>query len=493
MKKKSFSADSLLIQKYNRVFTLFAAFYYLIFLYCIIEQRYFGSVYQTALFRIVIALMVCSYFFVYRFQGGIELHLLALYCLWAIVTRIIHAEAVERWEYLVEIQLMLVWFIPGILLHSDNRDRYFKWLSWITIVFFTVLGLLCIIVAVTRNPIVNPLSGYKIQFSDSSMWGVQRILFLTFHPNGTGGLYLIAFSLSLTQFFRTKMLGGKVFALLSALTAFIVIALTVSRNSQTFASVVLGLMAGIYALSRLKDGQKTAVRVAVLIGVAAIVLIASYRLYEPIRKGLWQIHKQVVNVSDVAMNPTGSAQSFLTGGELRTLSSDASASGGEEEYQEDSREYLETGRKKIWWSALKSLEIDPVRLLCGSPMNDVMDISNSLIKEQVEDFHNCFLQIVNEFGLPALLLALAFFLKMIANGVAVVMGRNPACRLQDQMLVLPVAAMMGFNMLETKSFIVNDFTALFFFFACGILTGAYREKCRQADTRMEETGYSENE
>ena len=111
-------------------------------------------------------------------------------------------------------------------------------------------------------------------------------------------------------------------------------------------------------------------------------------------------------------------------------------------------------------------------------MNDVMDISHSLIKEQVDDFHNCFLHVVNEFGVPALILVLAFFLKTFVNGVAVVVGQVPVCRLHDQMLVLPVIAMMGFNMLETKSFILSDFTSMFFFFACGMLTGVYRERHR---------------
>lgn len=488
MTKYTIQADLPLLQRYNKVFSLFAAFYYLIFLYCIVEQRYFGSIYQTALFRIVIVLLVVSYFILYSFQGGIELHLLALYCLWVVVTRIVHGEALERWEYLIEMELMLVWFIPGILLRGKERDRYYNWLSWITIVFFAVLGLLCIIVAVTRNPIVNPLSGYKIQFSDSSK--LQRILFLTFHPNGTGGLYLIAFSLSLTQIFRTRMIGWRILAAFSALTDFIVIALTVSRNAQTFASVVLGIMAGIYGLSRLKKGQKTAVRVAVLVGVAAIVLIASYRLYEPIRKGLWQIHKQIEEVSDTSLNPTGSEPHFSAWGELRTLSASDSASSGEEEYKEDSRDYLETGRIEIWWSALKSLQLDPFRLLFGSPMDDVMDISHSLIKEQVDDFHNCFLQVANEFGLPALILVLAFFLKAFVNGVAVVVGQVPVCRLHDQMLVLPVIAMMGFNMLETKSFILSDFTSMFFFFACGMLTGVYREGHRQECYRTGDTSYS---
>ena len=92
------------------------------------------------------------------------------------------------------------------------------------------------------------------------------------------------------------------------------------------------------------------------------------------------------------------------------------------------------------------------------------------------DFHNCFLHVVNEFGLPALFLVLAFFLRMFAIVVVTIMQVSPNTRLQDRMLVLPVIAMMGFNMLETKSFILSDFTALFFFFACGMLVGVYRNR-----------------
>ena len=469
-----------LLQKYNGIFSLFAAFYYLIFLWCIIEQRYFGSVYQTALFRIVIALLVVSYFAVYRLKGGVELHLLALYCVWAIVTQIIHGEALQRWAFLVELQLMLVWFIPGIILHRERRDQYYNWLAWITVIFFAVLGLVCVYVAVTRNPVVNPLSGYKIQFSDSSKWGVQRLLFLTFHPNGTGGLYLIAFSLSLTLIFRAKTAGGKAAAILSAVIAFLVVAMTASRNAQTFASVALGLMAGIFALNRVAAAQKTAVRAAVLLGVSIAVLLGSYCLYEPIRKGLWQIHIQIMETSGSSAAPTAYTGTSSVGYELRPLSADNSDNQEEEEYTEDTRSYLETGRTKAWWSALKSLQLDPSRLLWGAPMNDIMDISNSLIREQLEDFHNIFLQIVNEFGLPALLLVLAFFLKVFADGMALIIGDTLDCRLQDRMLFLPIIAMMGFNMLETKSFIVSDFTSLFFFFACGMLVGVYRDRSGEA-------------
>ena len=474
MTKLIIRADSPLLQRYNKVFSLFAAFYYLIFLYCIIEHRYFGSVYQTALFRIVIVLLVVSYFIIYRFQGGIELHLLALYCLWVIITQIIHGEVLRRLEFLSELQMMLVWFIPGIILHGRKRDQYCSWLSWITVIFFALLGLICIYVAVTRTVVLNPLNGEEIRYSDSAGWGVQRILFLSLHPNGTGGLYLIAFSLSLVMIFKAKSPFGKAAAILSAGIAFLVVAMTASRNAQTFASAAFGLMAGILALSRMRSAQKTAVRAAVLLGVMIVALAGSYCLYEPIRKSLWKIHEQITAASDSTAAPTRHA-SPSANYELRTLMFGSTGDYEDEEYTEDPRAYLESGRKEIWWSALKSLQLDPARLLCGAPMDDVMDISNSLIREQAMDFHNCFLHVVNEFGLPALLLVLAFFLKMFADAVVVIMQDIPNRRLQDRMLVLPVAAMMGFNMLETKSFIASDFTALFFFFACGMLAGVYRD------------------
>ena len=480
MKKATISEDSPLLQKYNGFFSLFAAFYYLIFLYCIIEHRYFGSVYQTALFRIVIALLVVSYFAVYHFRGGIEIHLLALYCLWVIFTQIVHDEVLERWEFLIELQLMLVWFIPGIILHGEKRDQYCNCLSWITMVFFTLLGLVCIYVAITRRMVMNPLTEEDIRYSDSAGWGVQRILFFSFHPNGTGGLYLISFSLSLMMIFRARTSAGKAVAILSAGIAFVVIAMSVSRNAQTFASTAFGLMAGIFALSLLSSKQKTPVKVAVLIGVTIFVLLGSYRLYEPIRKGLWQIHEQIMDKSDSTTIPTQHTAASTAAFEFRMLSASDTDEHEDEEYTEDPRGYLESGRKKIWWSALKSLQLDPSRLLWGAPMDNVMDISNSLIKEQVEDFHNTFLHVVNEFGLPALLLVMAFFLKVFMNGVDVVLREAQRDWLQDKMLILPVVAMMGFNMLETKSFIISDFTALFFFFACGMLTGVYRDRYRQS-------------
>ena len=62
------------------------------------------------------------------------------------------------------------------------------------------------------------------------------------------------------------------------------------------------------------------------------------------------------------------------------------------------------------------------------------------------------------------------------NGIFVVANRSQQFSIKDQMLILPVIAMMGYNMLEAESFAGSDFRADFFFFACGMLTGVFRDK-----------------
>ena len=462
------------LQRYNRLFSLFAAFYYLIYLLYIIEYDYTGSIYQRDLFRFVIVLMVISYYVVYGFRGGLEIHLLTAYCLWAAVTRVAHGELLQNWEFLVELMLMIVLFAPGIMLQGEKRDRYYRCLAWFTVIFLSLLGLVCIYTAATRGWIINPRTGDGIGYPSPTTW---RIKFLRQHWNKTAGLYLISFCLSLTLFPRSKKALTKAAAILTAIIAFFTIALTISRNAQTCAGAALGLLVGISVVNHYGIEWKKLRKVTVLIVISVVVLLGAYRLYEPIRKGLWQIHDGIKAADaaneDQVKKTARKNRSF----ELVFLSEEVAEPEEEiESYVEDTRDYLDSGRKEIYWSALKSLQMDPRRLLIGSKIDEVMAISHSLIEEQAPNFHNCFLQVVNEFGLPALVIVVAFFLMMLRNSIAVAFQGEQSFTLQDQVLILPVIALMGYNLLEAKSFVETLFLSSFFFFACGMLTGVYHEK-----------------
>ena len=456
---------------YNKWFSVLAACYYLVFLWCFIELRFFGSVYQSVLFRVVIAFMVISYYVFYQFQGGQEIHILTMYCLWAAITCVIHGNILEYWESMLELLLMFVWFAPGILLYGKERDRYYNKLAWVTVLFFAALGMICVYTAATRSLVINPLTGLGIGYHSPSEW---RLSFMALHPNSTSGLYLISFCLSLTLLFRTDRFICKVLVFFTACIEFIVIALTISRNAQTFACVALGLMVSILVSRKLEIRKSNIVSTAIFFLIVAVVVLLSYRLYEPIRKELWTVYeRQQITTSDVQESMTGYKTNRY---ELKLLSDTSKQEESAAEFKEDTRDYLKSGRKEIYWSAWKSLQMEPSRLLYGAPIPNVMDISNSLIKEQATNFHNCFLQVVNEFGLPGLFLVLTFFFLVIKNGIFVIANRDQQFSIKEQMLILPVIAMMGYNMLEAESFCGSDFRADFFFFACGMLTGVFREK-----------------
>jgi O-antigen ligase len=162
---------------------------------------------------------------------------------------------------------------------------------------------------------------------------------------------------------------------------------------------------------------------------------------------------------------------------LSTEKNEVSSSPGS--YQADEREYFESGRKEIFWSALKSLQLEPKRLLIGSGYYHVTDISHQLIKEQVKHFHNTFLQVINEFGIIGLLLVLWFFWRilMAAYRLAVILsGSVPS---GDQMLVLVPLMLMFYFMLEVGIFAIIDMANIrntVYFYACGMLVGVSPEK-----------------
>ena len=149
----------------------------------------------------------------------------------------------------------------------------------------------------------------------------------------------------------------------------------------------------------------------------------------------------------------------------------------EESFRRDDRSYLESGRKEIYWSALKSLQMEPRRLLLGSSWEHLMDCSHELIREQVVHFHNDFLQALNLVGLPGFALLLLFFFFMAKTGFTILLDAGNRFALCEKMLVVPVAVFFIYVMLEcvlTREYL--DFRSLMFYLLCGFMTGTAKRQ-----------------
>ena len=453
--------------KFDMLFSGLTVSYLFFFLVCFLESRIMGSITQSVLLRIVILILFASCLAVYRFHN-IEIMLLVCFCLWMVVTRIIFGELLARWTAIAELSLMVPMFAVGLILKGKTREHFLFFTLCLINIYYCVFGIACIYTAATRSCLIYPVTGAVIGY-DSSSW---RIAFLNHHWNQTAGEFLIALCISLVLIFRAKRIWIKILFIIGSAIYFTVIALTISRNGQTWASLAVGLSVGLVVFNKIKCREKLLSRVFAFIVTTLAIMLLVYQLNEPIRKGLWNIYES--NDYETEHVDSNTAQNILQF-EMKELTTTVEESDGPGDYREDTRPYLKSGRKEIYWSAIKSLQLEPRRILIGSPMADVMDISNSLIEEQAGHFHNLFLQVINQFGLPALILVLLFLWRVFRIGMVMIINKSKWFQIKDQSLIIPIIALLGFNMLEVGSFTSFSFIGMYFFFACGILTGVYEE------------------
>ncbi len=433
------------------------------------------SLYESNYYRLGIPMLVAIYLAVRGFRDGTEMRILILYLFWAIITRILNGDRflLVEGDYLIDLSTMILLFAPGILLHREERYRFFRIVSAIIVVFYFVMAIICIYTAATRSYIENPIDYRGIGFPS---WSPKRLSFLSFQWNETAGQFVIAFGLCLILFFRIENILARIGLVFAAAADYITVGLTLSRNGQTCVSLAAGLMLAVLAVHRLNN-LKLWKRIAAFLGVLLVSVILFYQLFEPCRFGLWKIHQKAeqnkaVEVSD-SIGIENQAEFFREDNwpiEEQSMKNDKNG------YHADERGYLDSGRKQIFWSAVKSLQIEPKRLLIGSGYYQVMDISHILIKEQAKHFHNTFLQVVNEYGMIGLALAVWFYLRMLMSSIRILFTTGSS--LAEKMLILLPIAMMFYYMLEVGIFkIVDtaDFRNTFFFFICGILTGAVKE------------------
>jgi O-antigen ligase len=206
-----------------------------------------------------------------------------------------------------------------------------------------------------------------------------------------------------------------------------------------------------------------------------LVTFASYQLFEPIRYGIWKASQTVqpVGTDDISRPETSPAVQAEQINE-DSLSNEKNMSDPDSGYHPDARDYLKSGRKQIFWSALKSLQLEPKRLLIGSGYYHVMDISHQLISEQAKHFHNTFLQVINEFGIIGLVLVLWFYWRILLAVFHLTITPTEAVSASNQMLILVPLMLIFYFMLEVGIFAIIDMANIrntVFYFTCGMLIG----------------------
>ncbi len=469
-------------------FSLAAVAIMLFLMFGRLNHYLFLSLYESNYYRLGIPAMVAVYLAVRGFRDGTEMKILILYMIWAVLSRIMNGDRflVIEGDYLIDLSTMILLFAPGVLLHSPKKDKLFNVTAGIVVVFYLFMAIFCIYSAATRSFLENPIDYRGIGYPTVSE---KRLFFLSYQWNETAGQFMIAFGLCLILFFRTKSIILRTGLLLTAAADFAVVGLTISRNGQTCVCLIVGILLGILTLNYMSEHALWK-RIAVFFAVCVVGMVSLYQMFEPVRYGIWQVYqsRQTIQSADQNDSDDGAfiardmGDGYIVKDEKNEdVVTETGISTGDTSntYTSDKRAYLESGRKQIFWSALKSLQAEPKRLLIGSGYYHVMDVSHTLIKEQAKHFHNTFLQVVNEFGLIGLGLVVWFYIRILICSFQIIFKADNRIPTEEKMFVMLPLAMMLYYMLEVGIFkIVDraDFRFTFFYFISGMLVGVVRKR-----------------
>ena len=128
----------------------------------------------------------------------------------------------------------------------------------------------------------------------------------------------------------------------------------------------------------------------------------------------------------------------------------------------------DNGRFSIYRTIPEIFKRDPKRLLIGCLDEERMSVTNELLQPSaVSHLHNSFLDVLNNTGLPGLILALGFCVLLAVDACRVFFTENAAVGISEKVLTIPLAGIMGYSMLESLLFVKQDFRSLSFFLICG--------------------------
>ena len=464
------------------LFSLAAISIIFLFLFGPLNHYLLKSLYESNYYHLGVPSLVAAYLAVRGFKDGKEMKILIIYVAWAVITRVLNGDRflLVEGDYLIDLSTMILLFAPGLLLQGEKRRKIYTAVAIVVVIFYFAAALICIYSAATRTYLENPIDFRGIGYPNLQE---NRLNFLSFQYNETAGQFVIAFGMCMLLLFSIKQPVIRAVLILAALADFAAVSLTLSRNGQSCVCIISGLAFGILVVNGLSK-KKLGFRVAGFIITFIFSAMVIYQLFEPVRYGAWVVYQNQKATESSKENEIHAAKGkyYLTETGMSIQVTELSAANSSSEYRADERNYFESGRKQIFWSAFKSLQLEPKRLLIGSGYYHVMDHSHKLITEQAKHFHNTFLQVVNEYGVIGLFLVLLFYWKTIIISIYMVFCPDGRVKLNEQMMILVPCALMFYYMLEVGIFkIVDmaDFRNTFFFFSCGMLTGTFQELKRR--------------
>lgn len=405
---------------------------------------------------------------------GMAAKLLCAFLTWIIVTRVLCGDPtlVESVEYVRVAALCVALLCFSMTLEKKERRRMLGALAAIICVYYLVIAVLTLAVAVTRENIQLPL-GIGITIKEEA--GFSFVTVVGRHRNTASMWSVIGLCLAVYLFSLTKNKLPRVICVIASIVFYAAVSISRSRLSMLALSVAVSMFVMLPVLKKL-SGKKTAVRIAAALLTALIIIPLSYKSYDAVAA--------VISRANVLVQSQDQPQyEASTGAEVNEIGTETKPQTEENAQlaQNNIDMFKETrdadnaknlgGRVRLWKSVYGTLYFERDRLLRGSLTNDYMYTVNMLSgfpdpADGELNTHNYLVEALMLTGILGFLLLLAFTLILVIRMVRVFFCDG--ADMPEKLMVVLLTATLVKNMGEAMLMRSDDITNYVFFLAAGV-------------------------
>lgn len=342
-----------------------------------------------------------------------------------------------NWLFSIIVYAVLCFPLASILPEAQ-RKKVLYGLGNAFLSCFSIICLAAIVVVVRGETLYNP-SGFFFGIQQS-----DRRLYMFSNSNNCGMICMLALLVTICMLLSRKSWKGRVFYGILFLIFSTTLALTDSRANLIGSAVGIGCLAFLlvrhYASGKVKPLASWIA--GILCAVAAVLLCF----------GLFRVETSFVDmVSDEQQVEKLAARSPVT----EAISGRFG------------------GRDMYWEGAVNIIQRDPSILLFGKPSDELRQLMVREIGVSSDYFHNLPLQVLMRYGIPGVLLLLAFLVLLAIRSIHVFLDTTPGTPLAVRFLPAILLACMLEETMESQLFL-SIFTIQdpIFFIIAGIVVHA---------------------
>lgn len=407
------------------------------------------------------------YFYFVKFGYEKESKLLLGYCAVLYITRLINGDIwlLNDKSRVVEAVVLLCIFETALLLDKSQRKKLLL-VSCIAIsVYFTVVSVVCIYGSFFSIAVNNPFCP-SINLMNAQ--GIDRMEVFGHNPNIAAAWFFVAFWLLLYLFFSVRNIVCRVVIAGAAILNYVAMTLTYCRNTILASAVCIALLAAWFLIrcSRIKT-----MRMKIISFVIALCVLMP-TIY---------VGSENIYISFIEISETVKEQKTITD---ESGSADPTGMAQETENESERRGFADTGRIGVYKAVLQTVILEPEKLLTGRLNNNTLTTVNSLLPADylksnpagIAHTHNMFMYVLLETGIFGFLAVAAFFICVLIRMLKLYFNKKSFDKPELIPLVLLLAGLMMYNMLECSLFVYSDVRAYILMLVAGAVV-AYEKEC----------------